>query len=310
MANLFLLALLLSDARLADLEALGVFNDVFKLFSWGDEVLLCQKKDNFLLLLDRNWHEIHRYDKAGQGPDELQSPVVFGLFSEKVVVLNLDRFVILDRKLQPVAEEFPHFTPFIPVAFGEVCGDNDYLVHGHYMSPFAAWKTKVIGGKWETITGIFPKSEARHLNDIAFSYQNGLIFARRDTPLGKVSAANMASYKNPDNYEIEVHDISIGLKENLVQFLSHGVAGLEGFDDKVLIIDKGFKYKERYYVSLVFLNLKKMIDRFCYLDTYAENGDFLGRKPVAAHWQFRPIFGSDRVVKLNRETMELFVFEP
>jgi len=310
MVSVLFLALFLGETPLRDLEALGVFNDNFELFSWGEEVVLCQKRDNFLLLLNRNWHEIHRFDQAGQGPNELQLPVIFGVLPNKIVVLNLDKFVILDRNLKPIAEELPRFPPFAPVIFGEARGNNEYLLHGHYVSPFAVWETKLIGGKWQTAASIFPKSEAQHFNDIAFSYQRGFLYVRRDTPLGKVNVANMGSYQNPDRYEIEVHDIRNGLKENLVQVLGHGVAGLEGFNDKVLVFSGAVKHLDRYYVSLVFINLREMNDRNCYLDTYAENGDFLGRKPVAAHWQFRPIYGSDRVVRLNRDTMELFAFEP
>jgi len=126
MTNLFLLALCLAETPLVDLEALGVFNYNFELFSWGDEVLLCQKRDGFLLLLDRDWHELHRYDQAGQGPNELNLPAIFGVLPEKVVVLNLDRFVILDRSLRPVAEELPRFIPIAHVSFGEVRGDKGY----------------------------------------------------------------------------------------------------------------------------------------------------------------------------------------
>jgi len=310
MANLFLLALILAETPLADLEGLGVYHDNFQLFSWGDEVLLCHTKDNFLLLLDRDWQVLHRYDQAGQGPHELQLPHIFGLFPEKVVVLNMDRFAILDRSLRPVAETLPRLTTFTAVGMGEARGDGGYLFLGASISPFAAWEARVVGDKWQTGAGIFPKSEDRRFNEIAFRYLQGYLYVRRDTPLGKGRPANMGHYQNPDRYEIEVYDIRKSLKENIVQVLGHGVAGLEGFDDKVMLFDLGFKSKDRYYVLLMFINLRDLSARNYYLDTYAENGDFLGRKPVASHWSFRPVYGSDRVVQLNKETLELFAFEP
>ena len=64
----------------------------------------------------------------------------------------------------------------------------------------------------------------------------------------------------------------------------------------------------QYFVYLAFIDMKNTSSRKYYLDTFAENGDFLGRKPVPSHWRYLPIHGSGRIVKLNSETMELFAF--
>jgi len=142
------------------------------------------------------------------------------------------------------------------------------------------------------------------------AYQDGFLFVSdspfRDFRMG----SDPADIKNPDFYKVEVFDISERLEENLVLALSHSVEGLEGFDDKIMYSSSAFRWQQRYYVLVMFFDHRDLSFLIQYLDTFAENGDFLGRSRVPSHWRYMPIHGGPGIIQLNHETMELFAFNP
>ena len=288
---------------LVNLEDHDIFSPSLVFYQVGDGVLVCSARNGVLQIFDSVWRPTHRYDRKGPGPQELEQPFVLGVTSDHIFVVSHGQTVIpFDHQLQIVSQEFPPISggPFIH--FGIPLSATKFRIYPRVTRKDLIYDLELEHGAWVRKKNYSPDPQMILSKFLAVHGPNTFI---HEIPLRKF--ADVANFKNSEEYEIEVHQFGENLEENLVQVLSQATVGLEGHRDHIRMIGNSFRWERGYKVPLNFI---KYPDYFSisYLDSFTEDGTFAGRQSIDSKWKFHPVHGSNKVLQVDRDSLLVYRF--
>jgi len=266
MALIMLLALAFSQPRY-DLTKYDIFNynhtEFIKLPD-GHGMLIQAKFENKLLVIDTETGALrHRLTSEGDGPGELNHPIVLGVRDDYFIVCMEDsRVMAFDFSLNLLKDK--EFRKLNFAVLGGYYSDGRFLfwlypTSGHFLA-----EVSLKGAEWHVQKKLFPSElDKRFRTKYEFTYQAGVAF-------------KMRYHAGDDHYRIEAFGYPF-LQENMI--LERSVDALPGFDRSRLFINSCYKTKNRYYVSVVLAD-EKYLTTGSWIDEWSENGTFIKRHPV------------------------------
>ena len=269
----FLIALLmLGPVNLEDLECYDSPAHYVYALTEGRMLWSCTG-EHLILILDENGDVRHRYDKRGQGPEELEYPTVLGVTPERIYISSETRVQTFDHQLKLIPNSLPPL--HILNLGGEYLGDNRFLLNPIFHDKTGIRVIEPGKDSWQ-VTATFlptpwelPKQPTR-----TFSYRhtvrgaNGYFFYGRDVDKVKIRG----------DYQIEVYRLDKQEQPEMIQMLSARLDGFPEWGQGKAFASLAARVDKHYVVLVNFAVTRPYKGLATYLDFFNQLGELVHRR--------------------------------
>lgn len=286
-STLFLIS---TDVERIDLEQFGFYHPyTISLHALGKNTLVLGRVEGLIVVLDPNGKALFRYDKQGQGPDELEHPRIWAIHQDTIVVLKQGRhFITFNHRLEPLTRSIPA----LPLQARQTIklSDDEFLVKPPKRAQCLLVHLKRSGERWDVLGSYFPFKYSHH-EDKAYllhTFGDGAYVNKDYLPRGQ--------------YQVEFFPDITNRSKSLAIY-----GHLEGIEANLLktYVDVTFRWKDHHVVCITQMEKGKMEPVALYYDVFDASGNFKGRFSRSPSLLATPVSGGSSVFELDTGSLVL-----
>ena len=268
----------------------------------GQNVLVIGLHEGQAVLFGEDGALLARVGGGGPAAVNLVQPMLLGISPEEILLLNGGKQILaFDHRLEPRPAAYPPLSR--PAMGGRWLAPGKVLLNTFGNGDYALTRVGLDGGDWRVEAQLFPMSYGPPMAEgqpgapsFWLIQQGETVFRWEPLTLGE------------PGYLIEVHQVPAAGGQEQVQVLQRDFEKIEHAAALWPLLVCAARLRDGYAVVFQFADMETFATASQWVDLFAVNGDFRGRRSIEVYWIPKPLGSGAGLLLLDTRRMDLHPF--